>query len=72
MTSLISQAAVLQNKLNLPDDALAVLQDAMRTYAVDALNIAKPIIERRESPENVRRFMQQTGISYDGKSKEFK
>ena len=72
MTKLIAQAMVLQNALGLDESHLATIQNAMRVYAADTVNAAKLLIEKRESPETIRKFIQPHGLTYDGKSKEFK
>jgi hypothetical protein len=72
MTKLLAQAMVLQNTLGLSDDKLAIIQDAMRSYAADTVNVAKILIEKRETPETIRKFMGPHGLSFDGKSKLFK
>lgn len=71
MTKLLAQAMVLQNTLELPDDKLILIQDAMRSYAADTVNVAKILIEKRESPETIRKFMGPHGLSFDGKAKKF-
>lgn len=72
MTKLLAQALVLQNELGLPDDKLSVIQQAMKSYAADTVNVAKLLIEKRESPETIRKFIGPHGLTYDGKSKQFK
>jgi hypothetical protein len=72
MTKLLSEAIVLQNKLGLPDDSLREIELAMRSYAADTLNVAKTLIEKRESPETIRKFIEPHGVSFDGKTKKFK
>jgi hypothetical protein len=72
MTKLLSQAIVLQNKLGLSDDKLIEIEQAMKSYAADTVNVAKILIEKRESPDTIRKFMEPHGLTYDGKSKSFK
>lgn len=72
MTKLLSQAIVLQNKLGLGDEMLIEIEQAMRSYAADTLNVGKILIEKRESPDMIRKFMEPHGLTYDGKSKSFK
>lgn len=72
MTKLLAQALNLKNELELPDEKLAIIQQAMRSYAADTLNVAKILIEKRENPETVRKFIEPHGLTYDGKSKMFK
>lgn len=71
MNALISQALNLQNKLGLPEESLVDIQEAMRTYAVGALNAAKHPIEKREEPDVIRKFMSPIGLTYSGKTKTF-
>lgn len=71
MTNLIAQATVLQNDLGVGDEKLIVIQQAMRNYAAGTMNIAKILIEKRESPETIRKFIEPHGLSYDGKAKKF-
>lgn len=71
MTTLLSQAINLKNELGLDDDKIRVIEHAMRVYAVDTLNVAKHLIEKRESPANVRKFLEPHGVSYDGTIKKF-
>ena len=72
MTTLIAKALNLQIALGLGEDKLPLIQQAMKDYAVDMLNVAKHPIEKRETPETMRKFVESHGISYDGKSKLFK
>jgi len=72
MTKLLAQAMVLQNTLELPDDKLMIIQDAMRNYAADTLNVGKILIEKRETPDTIRKFMEPHGLTYDGTKKLFK
>lgn len=72
MTKLIAEALVLQNALGLGEDKLVVISEAMRSYAASTVNAAVPLIERREKPDMVRKFMEPHGLTYDGKSKQFK
>jgi hypothetical protein len=71
MTKLLSEAIVLQNKLGLGDEHIREIEQAMRNYAADSLNVGKILIEKRESPDTIRKFMAPHGLSYDGKSKTF-
>lgn len=72
MTKLISQAMVLQNTLGLDESKLGIIQEAMRSYAADTVNVAKHLIEKRETPDTIRKFIEPHGLTYDGKSKQFK
>lgn len=72
MTNLIAQATVLQNELGVGDDKLIIIQQAMRNYAAGTVNVAKILIEKRESPETIRKFIEPHGLTYDGKQKIFK
>lgn len=72
MNALISQSLILQNKLELPDAALVIIQEALRNYCVETINVAKHLIEKREDPDTVRKFIEPHGLTYDGKSKKFK
>jgi hypothetical protein len=72
MTNLIAQATVLQNELGVGDDKLILIQQAMRNYAAGTVNVAKILIEKRESPETIRKFIEPHGLTYDGTKKLFK
>jgi hypothetical protein len=72
MTKLLSEAIVLLNRLELPDDKIILIEQAMRSFAADTLNVAKTLIEKRENPETIRKFIEPHGITFDGKSKKFK
>lgn len=72
MTKLLSEAIVLQNKLGLPDEKLIEIEQAMRSFAADTVNVAKTLIEKRENPDTVRKFIEPHGLTYDGKQKIFK
>lgn len=72
MTKLLAEATVLQNALGLDETHLGTIEQAMRNYAASAVNAAVPLIERREKPDMVRKFMEPIGITYDGKSKQYK
>lgn len=71
MTKLLAQAINLQNELGLDDSKLRTIEQAMRSYAVDSINVAKILIEKRESPDNIRKFMEPHGITYSGVKKSF-
>lgn len=72
MTKLLSQAMVLQNALGLDESHLATIQSAMRSYTADTVNVAKILIQKQESPDTIRKFMEPHGLTYDGKTKSFK
>lgn len=72
MTKLLAQAINLKNELGLEDDKIRVIEQAMKDFAVDTLNVAKHLIEKRETPATVRKFLEPHGVSYDGTSKLFK
>lgn len=72
MTKLLAQAINLKNELGLGDDKIAAIEMAMRNYAADTLNVAKVLIEKRESPETIRTFINPHGLTFDGKAKLFK
>lgn len=71
MTKLLSEAMVLLNKLGLTEEHLMTIEQSMKSYAADTLNVAKPLIEKRENPETVRKFIEPHGLTYSGKSKLF-
>lgn len=71
MTKLLSQAMNLQNELGLDESKLGVIEQAMRSYTVDTINVAKILIEKRESPDKIRKFMEPHGITYSGVKKSF-
>lgn len=72
MTKLIAEALVLQNALGLGEEKLAVISQAMRNYAASMVNAAVPLIEMRYKPDAIRKFIEPHGLTYDGKSKQFK
>lgn len=72
MTKLLSQAMVLQNSLGLDESHLATIEHAMRSYTADTVNVAKLLIEKRESPDTIRKFIEPHGLTYDGTKKQFK
>jgi hypothetical protein len=72
MTKLLAEATVLQKELGLDETHLRTIEQAMRNYAASAVNASIPLIERREKPEMIRKFMEPIGLTYDGKVKSFK
>jgi len=71
MTKLMAEALVLQNALGLDESKLQTIQQAMKNFAASTVNAAVPLIERREKPDMIRRYMEPIGLTYDGKSKKF-
>lgn len=71
MTKLLAQAINLKNELGLGDEAIIVIERQMRGFAADTLNVAKELIEKRESPDRVRTFLEPHGLTYSGKTKTF-
>lgn len=71
MNKLTSEAMVLQNALGLDAAQLPMIISAMRSYAASAVNATVPLIERREKPDMVRKFLEPIGLTYSGKTKIF-
>lgn len=72
MTKLLAHAINLKNELKLEDDKIRVIEQAMRNYTADTVNVAKLLIEKRESPDTIRKFIEPHGLTYDGTKKQFK
>jgi hypothetical protein len=71
MTKLIAEATVLKDALGLTEAELPMIISAIRSYAASAVNATVPLIERREKPDMVRKFLEPIGLTYSGKTKIF-
>jgi 3-hydroxyisobutyrate dehydrogenase-like beta-hydroxyacid dehydrogenase len=71
MTKILAEATVLMNALGLDESRLREIEQAMRNCAASAVNAAVPLIEKREKPDVVRKFMEPIGLTYSGKTKLF-
>lgn len=72
MTKLLAEAINLQNELGLDESKLKTIEQAMRNFSADTVNVAMALIDKREKPEVIRKFIEPHGLTYDGKSKKFK
>lgn len=72
MNKLELQLQTVKDKCNLLDWQVDAVRDAIINHSTGALNVAKILIEKRETPENIRKFMAQHGLTYDGVKKLFK
>ena len=48
------------------------IAQSLREFLADALNLAQFLIQKNTDPDTMRMFMEDAGVSYDGKSKKFK
>ena len=72
MNTLELQAKVLQTTLGLPDEKAVVIEQTMRSYTIDILNIAQYLRDKNVDMDTSRGILEGHGITFDGKSKKFK
>jgi hypothetical protein len=72
MTKLDLQVQALKGKLLLDDSQVEAIAEAMRSHTADALNISQFLLAKNADPDTIRIFIEDYGITFDGKSKKFK
>lgn len=71
-TKLELQVKVLQTQIAIEDEKAALIETAMRSFAVDVLNLAQYLRDKNIEMETARDIMEGYGVTFDGKSKKFK
>lgn len=72
MTKLDLQVQVLKGKLMLDDTQAASITDVIRSHTADALNVSQFLLATNADPDSIRVFIEDYGVTFDGKTKKFK
>lgn len=72
MTKLDLQVQVLKSKLLLDDVQAQTISEVIRSHTADALNVSQFLLATNADPDTVRVFIEDYGVTFDGKAKKFK
>ena len=71
-TKLELQVKVLQTQIGIDEEKASLIEGAMKSFAVDVLNLAQYLRDKNIEMETARDIMEGYGVTFDGKSKKFK
>jgi len=71
-TKLDLQVQVIKNKLGLSEEQASSISEVIKSHTADALNVSQFLLASNADPDTVRVFIEDYGVSFDGKTKKFK
>lgn len=71
MTKLDLQVQVLKSSALLDDSQVKTITEVFRQHTIDTLNVAQFLLNKQADPDTIRMFIEDFGVSYDGKAKKF-
>jgi hypothetical protein len=72
VTKLELQVSLLKSAQGLSEDQAKAVTDVIRSHTADALNAGQMLLAISNDPDHIRGFIEDYGVTFDGKAKKFR